>query len=128
MKTFTVIRAENRANGREDVVGTISADTQEQAEMEAAGQFECDELHQLIVTADEATTQQISISISMDQVWEGSGRLVDGRIVDCGAQFCDDTDESEAVYELIEDAITEGKDEIKIEIEGRDHIVSWSLT
>ena len=80
----------------------------------------------LLQTGDATTTQQISIS--MDQAWTGSGRLVNGKIVDCGAQFCDDTDESEAVYELIEDAITEGKDEIKIEIEGRDHIVSWSLT
>ena len=53
MKTYTVIRAENRANGREDAIGSVTADTQGQAEMEAAGHFECDDLHCLIVILDD---------------------------------------------------------------------------
>lgn len=71
-----------------------------------------------------------SISISMDGVWVGSGKLIDGIISDCGAQFGADQDESENVYELIEEAIEEGKDSIKVELSDRDDeyaIISWSI-
>jgi len=69
------------------------------------------------------------ISISMDQVWAGSGKLIDGRIEDCGAQFCDDTDESELVYELIEEAIEAGKDSVKVAFDdGVTRVIAWTLT
>lgn len=69
------------------------------------------------------------ISISVDHVWAGSGRLVDGMIVDCGAQFCADPDESENVYELIEEAIENGNSSLKVELSDRDRAVllTWTL-
>lgn len=60
------------------------------------------------------TTTNAVISISMDGAWAGSGTLRDGIIEDCGAQFCDDNDESLSVYELIEAAIAEGKSSVTI--------------
>ena len=78
-----------------------------------------------MTTTNELTT----ISIAMDGVWAGSGKLVDGIIEDCGAQFCDDQDESENVYELIEEAIAEGKDSLKVELSKRDDAVeiTWTI-
>lgn len=49
MHTFNVIRCENRSNGSEEVIATINSETLEQAQLEAAGQCECDDLHHLIV-------------------------------------------------------------------------------
>lgn len=71
-----------------------------------------------------------AISISVDGVWAGDGKLIDGVISDCGAQFGDDQDESENVYELIEEAIEEGKDSLKVELSDRDSAVqiTWTLT
>jgi hypothetical protein len=71
-----------------------------------------------------------AISISVDGVWAGSGKLIDGVISDCGAQFGDDQDESENVYELIEEAIEEGKDSLKVELSDRDSAVqiTWTIT
>jgi hypothetical protein len=76
------------------------------------------------------TTEFTTISISVDNVWAGSGKLTDGVISDCGAQFCDDQDECENVYELIEEAIEEGKDSLKVELSDRDEAVSitWTIT
>jgi hypothetical protein len=63
------------------------------------------------------------IGIIMDGVWAGTGNLVNGSIRDCGAQFCDDADESEVIYSLIEDAIAEGKDKLKVELyDGSNHV------
>ena len=75
------------------------------------------------------TTEYTTISISQDNVWAGSGKLIDGTISDCGAQFGADQDESENVYELIEEAIAEGKDSFKIELSDRDDAVTitWSI-
>ena len=74
------------------------------------------------------TTQQISIS--KDGIWAGSGQLRDGVIENCGAQFCGDNDESLEIYEMIETAIAEGKDSIKVETSDDDdtHVITWSLT
>ena len=76
------------------------------------------------------TTEYTVISISQDNVWAGSGKLTDGVISDCGAQFGADQDESENVYELIEEGIEEGKDSIKVELSDRDDavIISWTIT
>jgi hypothetical protein len=78
------------------------------------------------------TTTQASyttISISQDNVWAGSGKLREGVIEDCGAQFGADQDESENVYELIEEAIADGKDSLKIELSDSDDAVTitWSI-
>ena len=75
------------------------------------------------------TTEYTVISISQDGVWAGSGKLTDGVISDCGAQFGADQDESENVYELIEEAIKEGKDSIRIELSDADDavVISWSI-
>ena len=74
-------------------------------------------------------TEFTRISIFQDQVWAGSGKLIDGIISDCGAQFCDDQDESENVYEMIEEAIEEGRDSLKVELSDRDEAVeiTWSI-
>lgn len=75
------------------------------------------------------TTNYTTISISQDHVWAGSGKLRDGVIEDCGAQFGADHDESQNVYELIEEAIAAGKDSIKVELSDRDDAVTitWSI-
>lgn len=73
-----------------------------------------------------ANTQQISIS--MDGIWAGSGQLRDGIIENCCAQFCDNNDASLLVYDLIEDAIANGHDSLKVEINGESKVISWSLT
>lgn len=74
-------------------------------------------------------TEYTVISISQDNVWAGSGKLTDGVISDCGAQFGADQDESENVYEMIEEAIEEGKDSIKVELSDKDEavVISWSI-
>jgi hypothetical protein len=76
------------------------------------------------------TTEFTTISISVDNVWAGSGKLTDGVISDCGAQFGDDQDESENVYELIEEAIEEGKDSLKVELSDRNEavLITWTIT
>jgi hypothetical protein len=70
------------------------------------------------------------IEISMDGVWAGSGKLVDGRIEDCGAQFCDDSDESLEVYDAIEAAIELGKTKVKAAFRGdrKQHEITWTIT
>ena len=76
------------------------------------------------------TTEYTAISISQDNVWAGSGKLTDGIISDCGAQFGADQDESENVYELIEEAIEEGKDSIRVELADIPNavLISWTIT
>jgi hypothetical protein len=64
------------------------------------------------------------ISIEVDNVWAGSGKLANGQITDCGAQFCDDTRESELVYASIEDAIESGKDSVKF----LGQTITWTIT
>lgn len=70
-----------------------------------------------------------TISISMDGVWAGSGYLHNGTIEDCGAQFCDDNDESLELYEMIEEAIAAGRDHVDVEISDDDatHRITWSI-
>jgi hypothetical protein len=77
-----------------------------------------------MTTADNYTT----ISISMDGTWAGSGKLRDGTIEDCGAQFCDDNDESDQVYDLIEAAIANGQQSIRVTLlDGTRHTITWSI-
>ena len=75
------------------------------------------------------TTGYTVICISQDNVWAGSGKLTEGIISDCGAQFGADQDESENVYERIEEAIEEGKDSLKVELSDRDEavVITWSI-
>lgn len=70
-------------------------------------------------------TQQISISL--DGKWVGSGTLRDGVIVDCGAQFCDDNDESLEIYEMIEAAITKKRSSVHVRATDGLHVVTWVL-
>lgn len=76
-----------------------------------------------------ATNSYTTISIIQDNVLACSGKLRDGVIYDCGAQFGADQDESENVYELIEEAIAAGKDEITVEFSDCDDAVTitWSI-
>lgn len=69
-----------------------------------------------------------AISISVDQIWAGSGKLRDGIIEDCGAQFCDDNDASLAIYEDIEEAIAAGLDHVDAEIDGETKRITWIIT
>ena len=77
-----------------------------------------------------ATKDHTVISISMDQILAGSGKLINGRLEDCGAQFCDNNDESIAVYDMIEDAIANGKNSVKVQFSDSDdvRVITWSLT
>lgn len=69
------------------------------------------------------------IQIAVDGVWAGNGKLIDGIISDCGAQFGANQAESEGVYELIEDAIESGDDSLRVELSDRDDAVqiTWSV-
>lgn len=79
------------------------------------------------------TSDYTSISIFMDGVFSGSGRLEgnaeDGHsIKDCGAQFCDDADESIDVYDDIEEAINLGESSVKVTFsDGTTHSITWSI-
>lgn len=75
------------------------------------------------------TENYTTISISVDGVWAGRGKLIDGKIVDCGAQFSADHDESESVYELIEDAIEHGHQWADADLSDQDNLVhvTWSI-
>lgn len=77
-----------------------------------------------------ATTTTAQISISVDEIWAGSGRLENGQIVDCAAQFCSDADESEEIYEMIEQAIAEGKESVTVEhsADDKSRRITWSIT
>lgn len=70
------------------------------------------------------TTNYTVIEIAVDNVWAGSGKLANGQITDCGAQFCDDTRESESVYATIEEAIDLGKDSVTF----RGQTITWTIT
>lgn len=76
------------------------------------------------------TKDHTVISISMDGIWAGSGKLINGRIEDCGAQFCDDNDESLSVYDMIEEAIKQCRHNVKVQFSGADDIkvITWSLS
>jgi hypothetical protein len=70
------------------------------------------------------------ISISVDGAFAGDGKLIEGIICDCGAQFCEGNAESDDVYELIEEAIEEGKDSLKVETSERESAIqiTWTIT
>ena len=81
-----------------------------------------------------ATFTELPISITVNNVWAGDGKLrtwsdESVEIVDCSAQFCDDSDESENVYELIQEAIDEGKDSLKVELSDKDStvLITWTI-
>jgi hypothetical protein len=48
--------------------------------------------------------------------------------VNCSAQFCDDNDESLAVYEQIEDAIDSEKDSLTVVLDGESREITWTIT
>ena len=69
-----------------------------------------------------------TIQIFVDGIFATAGRLVGGSIVDCAGQFCDDSDESENVYEEIEDAIAYGNVSVRIELsDDRKILVTWEI-
>jgi len=81
-----------------------------------------------------ATFTESPISISVDNVWAGSGKVrtwsdESVEIFDCGVMFVDDQDETENVYELIQEAIEEGKDSLKVELSDRDSavLIAWMI-
>jgi hypothetical protein len=85
-------------------------------------------------TMSKATFTDSPISISVDNVYAGNGKLrtwsdESVEIIDCGAVFADDQDESENVYELIQEAIEEGKDSLKVELSDRDSavLITWTI-
>jgi hypothetical protein len=85
-------------------------------------------------TMSNVTFTESPISITVDNVWAGDGKLrtwsdESVEIVDCSAQFCDDSDESENVYELIQEAIEEGKDHLHVELSDRDSavLITWTI-
>jgi hypothetical protein len=81
-----------------------------------------------------ATFTEAPISICVDNVYAGHGKLrtwsdESVEIVDCGAVFAGDQDKSENVYELIQEAIEEGKDSLKVELSDRDSavLITWTI-
>jgi len=78
------------------------------------------------------TNDYTVISIFMDGVFSGSGRLEGSKedgysIKDCGAQFCDDADESEDVYGDIEEAINLGEKSVTVKLDGVKRSITWSI-
>jgi len=89
---------------------------------------------ELVPKSDESEDSPLRhITIFVDNVEAGSGFVridQDGghHVEDCGAQFCEDTDESDAVYELIDEALTSGKSSIKATLDSGDTLsISWML-
>lgn len=70
----------------------------------------------------------LRIEICNDSVWAGAGRVVNGYIADVPVQWCDDADESENVYEEIEDAIANGDDSVRVSTSDGTLNLSWILT
>lgn len=70
-----------------------------------------------------------TISLAVDGIWAGSGKLIGGVIRDCGAVFAGDQSESENVYELIEEAIADGKQSLKVELSDRSDAakITWDI-
>jgi hypothetical protein len=62
-----------------------------------------------VITLD-AETNHVTICRESGE-WAGDGWWRDGRIVDCPAHLSDDPDESEQIYELLEDALVDELDE-----------------
>jgi hypothetical protein len=81
-------------------------------------------------TNKNTTAAASQISISVDGIWAGSGKLDGGQIVDCGAQFCRDADESEDIYEMIENAISGGRESVSVKHSDDDYVhhITWSIT
>ncbi len=79
------------------------------------------------ITDEQTADDFATISIAMDGVWAGSGKLRDGTIQDCGAQFCDDNDASLSVYPLIEAAIAAGLDDLVTMIDGTQRRLTWTI-
>jgi len=86
---------------------------------DADGDLICDEIR-VVESVD-------TIVISVDGKWFGSGKMVNGRIEDCAANFCDDSDESEAIYRLIEEKIEKRADQMTVDIDGVDRLIEWSF-
>jgi hypothetical protein len=74
------------------------------------------------------TATRSNITISMDGTWAGDGKLRDGVIEDCSAQFCDDADESLAVYDEIEAAIDGLTGRVRLTIDGETKLIEWTIT
>jgi len=74
------------------------------------------------------TETRSNITISMDGTWAGDGKLCDGIIEDCGAQFCDDAAESLAVYDEIEAAIDGPTGRVRLTIDGETKLIEWTIT
>ena len=74
------------------------------------------------------TETRSNITISMGGTWAGDGKLRDGRIEDCSAQFCDDADESLAVYDEIEAAIDGPTGRVRLTIDGETKLIEWTIT
>lgn len=63
-----------------------------------------------------------TISIMQDGVAATDGRIVGGQVVDAAGSF-GDADETEAVYEAIEDAIYRGDDQVEV----AGHTYTWDI-
>jgi hypothetical protein len=64
------------------------------------------------------------ISISVDGVWGGTGWLNDGVIEDCAAVLGGSQDESDRIYESIEEAIADGAKSLQ----DGDVCYSWTIS
>jgi hypothetical protein len=76
------------------------------------------------------TETRSNITISVDGTWAGDGKLCpcSGRIEDCSAQFCDDADESLAVYDVIEQAIDGLTGSVMVDVDGEAKKIEWTIT
>jgi hypothetical protein len=68
-----------------------------------------------------------TITIRVNGTFAGNGKIINGSIVDCGAQFCNDNDESMEIYDLIEQAIERGDDNIGVETEDGKLNIAWDI-
>jgi len=67
---------------------------------------------------------ETKISIYRDDVWAGDGRIVDTSIVDCPAILGPDQDASDVTYNMIDDAIEDGRNWVR----RPDGIYTWIIT
>ena len=64
------------------------------------------------------------IVINVGGIWAGTGKLIGGRIEECGAVFSEDPDSSDRCYEAIDAALSEGATAGKFKTD-EGELVEW---
>jgi len=127
VKTFRVVNAAGE-NMAEAVCRQMSDGRWLQVDEEGYCILTEHENGKLTLVPDAESEKTKTISICVDNVWAGDGKILDGEIRDCAAQLGGDQEETEVLYSMIEDAIEAGKDCVTCELNnGQTASIEWSI-